>query len=228
MAKRNPSYCYFCGTEAITREHFPPKCFFPKEKELIHLPEELRKNYRVNLESVPSCLEHNSSYSKDDEYLLLLVSSHLNINNDFRKMFTIKNRRAIEERPKLINLINGNPRPVFTEGKIGIAVNVDRDRILKELDKIARAIYYHEFNERWQNEISFETPAITRYRSGQEYIKEFRELEELSKKFLRDEPLKGKFPEIFCYKIYRDIENCNLLIHFLFYQGLPIIAYSPE
>lgn len=228
MTNKKLRYCYLCGIDATTREHFPPKCFFPKEKDLIDLPDELRKDYRENMESVPSCKEHNSSYSKDDEYLFLLVSSYLNTNDDFRKMFTKKNRRAIEERPKLQNLIGGNPRPVISEGKIGIAVDVDRDRILKALDKIARAIYFHEFNDRWPKKIKFDTPAITRYRYGHEYIKEFRELEDLSKEFLKDIPLKGKFPEIFCYKIYRDLENCNLMIHILFYQGLPIIAHSPK
>lgn len=46
--------CYYCGKKAVSSEHVPPRCFFPKDK-------------RENLIQVPACEEHNESTSKDDE-----------------------------------------------------------------------------------------------------------------------------------------------------------------
>ena len=59
-------YCYFCGVPFVNREHVPPRCFFPEKS---------KKDYRVNLIKVPSCLKHNSAKSSDDQYMLLLFSA---------------------------------------------------------------------------------------------------------------------------------------------------------
>lgn len=49
--------CYRCGKPAKTREHVPPKAFFPKGGSL-------------QLKTVPSCEEHNNKKCGDDQYLL--------------------------------------------------------------------------------------------------------------------------------------------------------------
>jgi hypothetical protein len=55
--------CYRCGEPATTREHFPPKAFFPRGGNL-------------QLRTVPSCIEHNNGKSKDDQYLLTHICLH--------------------------------------------------------------------------------------------------------------------------------------------------------
>jgi hypothetical protein len=57
-----------CGSQQkLTREHVPPKGLFLKP-----LPS--------NLVTVPCCFQCNNSYSKDDEYFRLAVSSLINAN----------------------------------------------------------------------------------------------------------------------------------------------------
>lgn len=51
--------CYRCNAAATTKEHAPPRCFFPKGSGL-----------NLQLKTVPSCKYHNNSKSSDDQYLL--------------------------------------------------------------------------------------------------------------------------------------------------------------
>lgn len=63
MGKSSGKTCYRCGELAETREHFPPKAFFPKGGNL-------------QLKTVPSCAIHNNDKSKDDQYLLTHICMH--------------------------------------------------------------------------------------------------------------------------------------------------------
>ena len=59
MYKNLPNICYECGAtldkESLTKEHVPPKSFFPKSD-------------RDSLITVPACVKHNGGKSDDDEY----------------------------------------------------------------------------------------------------------------------------------------------------------------
>src|SRR3989344_5164982 len=50
--------CYACDQEATSKEHFPPKCFFPNRGKFLQL------------RTVPSCPKHNGNKSDDDLYVL--------------------------------------------------------------------------------------------------------------------------------------------------------------
>lgn len=57
MTVKSRATCYMCGQVATTKEHFPPKAFFPRGGNL-------------KLKTVPSCKAHNNDKSGDDQYLL--------------------------------------------------------------------------------------------------------------------------------------------------------------
>jgi hypothetical protein len=61
---KETNICYFCDCPASSREHAPPKCFFPKGN-------------RENLVTVPSCDKHNSEKSHNDEYMRLIILSDI-------------------------------------------------------------------------------------------------------------------------------------------------------
>jgi hypothetical protein len=61
--------CYYCGNIANTREHAPPKIFFPN-------------SLRDNLVTVPSCSLHNNAKSNSDEYIFQLIVSCCEPNQD--------------------------------------------------------------------------------------------------------------------------------------------------
>jgi len=58
-----PKRCVYCGAQATTKDHVPPKSLFPSE-------------YRDQLVTVPSCKQCNEGASKDDEFFRLFVSGH--------------------------------------------------------------------------------------------------------------------------------------------------------
>ena len=121
-------YCYYCGKAASSREHVPPKCLFPEEKDLAN-----GVNYRKNLITVPSCDEHNLHKSKDDEYLqLILVHGYFN-NTAGRDHFNKKIVRALTRRPALLAALYGNQHPVTVNSQPTVAVDIDRERFNRSL-----------------------------------------------------------------------------------------------
>jgi len=54
--------CYFCGEESSSKEHIPPKSFFPDTQ-------------RKMLIKVDSCDKHNNHKSGDDEYFRFVIVS---------------------------------------------------------------------------------------------------------------------------------------------------------
>ncbi|MDD5716241.1 MAG: hypothetical protein PHW64_00430 [Sulfuricurvum sp.] len=70
--------CYFpgCESHASTKEHIPPKSFFPDSK-------------KINLMTVKSCKLHNNEKTKDDMYVLanICLNSITETENDASKVF---------------------------------------------------------------------------------------------------------------------------------------------
>jgi hypothetical protein len=68
--------CYFqgCQENAVTKEHVPPKAFFPQGK-------------RDNLLTVSSCEAHNNAKSGDDLYVLAQICMNTSPANESREIF---------------------------------------------------------------------------------------------------------------------------------------------
>src|SRR2546425_11477598 len=62
--------CYACEAKKSSREHAPPKCFFPEDPA-----------YRKDLVVVPSCDFHNSEKSGDDVYALWHLAGMQGVNH---------------------------------------------------------------------------------------------------------------------------------------------------
>jgi len=71
--------CYFqgCTSLGITKEHIPPKAFFPAGE-------------KDQLLTVRSCEEHNNSKSKDDLYVLAQICMNASPSNRAREIFIEK------------------------------------------------------------------------------------------------------------------------------------------
>jgi hypothetical protein len=67
-------YYQFCTRHPGTKEHIPPKSFFPKEQ-------------RIQLLTVPSCEEHNNEKSSDDTYVLAQICMNASPSNKSREIF---------------------------------------------------------------------------------------------------------------------------------------------
>ena len=71
--------CYFqgCSQKGVTKEHIPPKAFFPKGE-------------KDQLLTVKSCLTHNNDKSKDDLYVLAQICMNASPSNRAREIFLKK------------------------------------------------------------------------------------------------------------------------------------------
>src|SRR3990170_4856618 len=127
----NVETCYMCERNAVTREHVPAKCFFPKDGETSS------SDLRKNLVTVPSCDLHNSSKSKDDEYVCFVLAASLDVNPlgaDFSGKRIV---RAVGKRPSIAGIFR-NPFPVSAGGKRTIGFEVDVGRLHAYFDQTLR------------------------------------------------------------------------------------------
>lgn len=136
-----PNICYWCGKAATSREHVPPKCLFPEEKDVKEIYE---RSFRNNLITVPSCEEHNLGKSQEDEYLMVCLSSRVGNNGVAYVHSATKGTRARRRKPTIVKVVSegivelgGSEYPVQW-------VSIDNTRLVRSFESIARALYFHE------------------------------------------------------------------------------------
>jgi hypothetical protein len=215
--------CYMCDRQATSREHVPPKCFFPEKGELS--PE---RDYRKNLITVPSCDAHNLSKSKDDEYLLAVVLSYFENNAIAQGHFIKKMLRALKRRPSLFHLF-ANLRPATVDGKPTAVFEVDRKRFDRSVACMARGLHFCHYGEKWEDPIDvFTIEPVMRLGNYEEINREFRRLSCETTGLLENERRFGDNQEVFYYQICREEQPKGLLVRIVFYEGFSVIALSSQ
>ena len=89
MGAKPVETCYACVGLATTKEHAPPRSFFPKIWK------------RGNLITVPSCDAHNHDQSEDVEYARNVISTMFGTNAVGQLHFANKSLRSFEHSPAL-------------------------------------------------------------------------------------------------------------------------------
>lgn len=141
--------CYYCGVDASTSEHVPPRCLFPERKDSLGI------DYRKNLITVPSCDAHNTEKSKDDEFLMACVTpivgnngvGYIQTQTKLRRAFARNDGQLLklvmpDRKQAMIELPNGSTFPVL----IG---NANMPRLCRVLEHVARGLYFHIKGERF-------------------------------------------------------------------------------
>jgi hypothetical protein len=133
--------CYSCDNPGTTIEHVPPKCIFPDKK---YLPKGM-KDLRKNLITVPSCEEHNTSKSSDDEYFGCLLSASADSALAFH-LFSAKWHKALLDGKSnvLKTVLKDNKQVILPDGNDTISFRVDMKRIERVLVAMSKGLYYHE------------------------------------------------------------------------------------
>ena len=120
-----------CDAVESSREHSPPSCLFPAM-------EDIRRDLRQNLVTVPSCDGHNSKKSKDDEFLrAVILQVAVNSSEIAQNQFMGKLLRAVERKPHVYSsffsvIENDN---VVPHQPIHDAVDVTREFLKSEIIK---------------------------------------------------------------------------------------------
>ena len=97
----NGMSCYFqgCGGKGTTKEHIPPRAFFPD-------------NERHQLLTVKSCLLHNGGKSTDDLYVLAHICMNASPSNRAREIFFQRVAPQLAHNDgKLLALLNRDSEP---------------------------------------------------------------------------------------------------------------------
>ena len=215
--------CYFCESAATSTEHVPPACLFPEQKDL-----DDGVDYRKNLLTVPSCDEHNSHKSKEDEYVqLILVHGYFN-NNAGQDHFNSKIVRAMTRRPALLVALYANADPVTVDGVPTVAVTVDRERFNLALERICQGLCVKFAGERWPKEIEIHAPILLA-KDEPDAGKVNSLITGLSKSIIGslDGVAKhGDNPDIFWCQLLIDKAKDRLLCRMVFYGGFDVFAVS--
>lgn len=201
-----------CEKPATSDEHAPPRCIFPELKDVSDAT-----NRRENLITVPSCDEHNSVKSKDDEYLLYILSLSITSNSVGHTQANSKVKRAIARKPNLLSKFNQNATQIpFTNFNNGnksdaIATLIDGDRINSALDKCARALYFHTTGQKF---IGIAKVINGFLLSSQENSENKVEIFEQTKNIFNHYQYLGNNQDTFKYKIIDVNESAMLLLEF--------------
>lgn len=218
--------CYMCESEGITKEHAPPKCIFPESKDLIDGAMDLRKN----LIKVPSCIEHNNAKSKDDEYLLTILSMNITSSDHGVQQFLTKVQRSWARSQGLkISLLNTAKQAKIIDLKSKVnyktfELTIDSERVRSVLKASARALYFYKFQEKFVGEIDI----ITFFLMDRD-PKFNQQLFSLSKKteiiFSEIAP-EGENPQVFNYKFFINEEDAQkkVMLEMNFYEGSKAVA----
>jgi hypothetical protein len=205
-----------CERAATTQEHAPPKCFFPEQKDV-------GRDLRKNLIRVPSCDEHNTARSKDDQYAMAFVVMQFETTGVARDQFSTKIIRSLKRDLSLVDQVFHQARKVRVRGEPTVAVTVDRSRFDHVLASSFRAIVYHHSGQKLASDVTVFSLGIrhkTFERDANESALAFS-----IRQVLQEQPRLGENPEVFWYQfLHRPNEVTAMRLEF--YQGFTVYAVS--
>lgn len=220
--------CYMCEHKATTREHVPPLCLFPEQKDTQGI------DFRNELITVPSCDEHNSKKSKDDEFLMVSIAGI--VGNNRLGFFHTKTKinRAIRRKSKdfLNKAVIKNHKDLVIETKRGgkfpvLYGNPDYDRLVKCFESIAYGLYFNEYKKTYTGEIKMLLGFINYNDPNNNtmifFIKERFEVEELALE------IQGENKEVFKYQFCKPDKFGLIGLKLTFYGATDVyISFLPD
>ena len=220
--------CYMCDNHATTREHVPPLCLFPEQKDVKGL------DFRKGLITVPSCDDHNSKKTKDDEFLMVSIAGI--VGNNWVGYFHTKTKitRAISRKSSdfLNKAVIRNSKELIIEAKNGLKFpvilgNPDYQRFVKCFENIAYGLYFNDYKKSFKGKIrmllgfvKYEAPDSNTFIS---FLKKRFEMDELAL------DIKGDNPEVFKYQFCKPDKFGLIGLKLTFYGATDVfISFLPE
>ncbi len=214
------STCYMCDSPETSREHAPPLCFFPEANDI-------GRDLRRNLVTVPSCDRHNSRKQKDDEYFRSVILMTAAPNSDTGKhQFTRKLLRAAARTPHAHRSFFGD-KGTIAEGK-GRALQIDRKRFDACIDHLARALFFDAYHSKWSLPIAVVSPNFFSGIAADQVVPHQMTLDtvEVSRRVLGPEPIRGENPEVFKYRLRYDEADETYALEVIFYDCFEAYSFS--
>jgi hypothetical protein len=177
---------------------------------------------------VPSCEAHNLKKSKDDEYLLAILSMNCDSNKIGQRQATTKLVRAFQGSEGFRRAEINNPvrRLIFDRDKrliVGTAaLTVDRGRLKRCFEHIGRGLYWHHYGKTHFTG-SIDVKIEFSVGSGVDLLGEAdhpqRSLRALCDQGFAGVHKYGANPQVFYYQILRDQTSQAPVMRLVFYEG---------
>lgn len=213
--------CYMCERVAVSKEHVPPKCIFPEQKDA------QGRDFRKALVTVPSCDIHNSAKSKDDEYLMMVLTSYFANNQAAQDQIKSKIARAWAKNPRAATAVVKNLRPVRALGDDRHAFEVDISRFDQSLAWAANGLYFHVFGRRIEpgfRVISYPLVQLDAAEGGKVNLGRANILR-LANEMFSGLPVVGENPEVFWFQVSPVIGDRSV-IRMCFFEAFQVVAMS--
>lgn len=209
-----------CDNPSISRDHCPPVCFFPEQKDV-------GSDYRQNLIKVPSCAEHNMNMSKDDEYAMAIIAGARQANEIGKQQFNTKVDRAFKHSDPFMHTVVKHPRIILRNQHQTYGLDLDKKRFYAEMRKIACGIFFYEFREKWLLPIEILSTSLTLIEGDKVFLRQFHSRVKYVKNRINWRIRKGNNTSVFYYNAHID-PQVNA-VRLIFYEGFEVIAYtSPD
>lgn len=213
--------CYMCSSEASSKEHVPPKCFFPEKKDIPG------KDFRRNLIRVPSCDQHNIEKSHDDEYLACALVCDIENNAIAYEHFSTKILRTFKKKPYFVKTVLANQQPVLVNGEETIAFKVNIKRFRNGMEMISRGLFFHNHKKKWLKPIYVFCPSLQKIEKNTINKNPLAvNLSWVANGFFSYHEKLGENPEIFYYQMEYIPENEQLILKLVFYGALEVFCVS--
>ncbi len=216
-----------CDEKAVSKEHVPPKCIFPEQKDVSG------ENYRKELITVPSCEVHNSRKSEDDEFLLVSLAGIFGNNSiGYRHKFGKVDRAIKRSSMKLIDkaFTKKNHYVIKTKNNYFLEViwgTPDHIRLNNCFKHIAYGLYFEHFNHKFNGKVKVLLGYLHNTDVSNNNIVQF--IKDRAQIDLLDIPEQGKNPEVFCYQFAEPDQFGLYLLYLRFYGGIDIyISMMPD
>ena len=229
--------CYCCEKIATTRDHIPPKCFFPEKK---HLSSD-SPDYRSDPIILLACSECNNLRSKDDEYTaaVIIMNSRSDLAFTMSKSKWVKTLlrhegalgKRIFSTAKSTKFISRRNSVLIPHETLSISYEITR--IERVIESVARALYYIEsgYRERWLNSCIVKSPRL--FNRDLSYSQDAYFLDQINQAFVHGEKhpeleltKKGVHPDVFYYQFLKS-EHENI-IKMVFYTDFIFLAVLKE
>jgi len=209
--------CYMCRRQSTSREHVPPLCLFPEKKDFQDDPD-----YRKNLITIPSCDKHNLKKTSDDEYLLSVLTTHIDNNPVGVRLFNSKVVRALERRPWNLFKFYRDPFRLTVGDQSTPGFMVDRKRIDRSINRITRGIFFHHFQKKALG-TALIVPSSIAARPDKKGIITNRHIfqyRQWSQDVWSIADRYGENQDIFYYQVFRFEDYERTAIRLVFYEGV--------
>ena len=208
--------CYMCDENATGKEHVPPKCLFPKSKDL-----EKGEDLKKELLTVPSCDLHNLEKSGNDEYFLNVITSIQGINKTGRQHYKKQIRRRNSRNPSIIKRFAGKSIEINKQ----LAFEVEIERLDEFIEHFAFALFFAHFGNKWHGDVEWIPESLAQIQNHGEAQDKIKLIRAIDLMFNNIE-MHGKNKEVFMYQVVKDSQETKMRLNF--YGSLKIFLSFPK